>query len=146
MDKNYPEPNVSQEAFENLKKCIPGSFGILTLIAAKAGYNRATAHRAMNQHPEFKRMVKEEKKSLGDLAVSALVRGLQESNPALTIFALKNLIPDQWSDKKKIEFEDKTPLIQKDYIKELIKTDEGFKQLSELALKAANDNLKDNSD
>lgn len=56
-----------------------------------------------NKYPELKEALKISKDALVSKLEQTLYQKALEGNPTLLIFALKNLAPEKWADKKQIE-------------------------------------------
>lgn len=80
---------VSPEAISGIKAAIPGSFGIVGAIAQRAKVSRTTVCNARRQDEEIDSMIKEENENFGDVAETALMKGIREGNQAMIIFALR---------------------------------------------------------
>jgi len=77
----------------NIKKlirgAIPGSGGIKTLIAKRAGISRTTLDQYLSKHADLEKLFEEESESALDAAESQLLRAIQRENLTAIIFFLK---------------------------------------------------------
>ncbi len=79
----------------------------LTSFAAEVDVARSTINEWMEQHPEFSEAVKRAKAKCAawweKRGRDGAEKGAQPGANTLIIFGLKNMAPDEWSDKQEID-------------------------------------------
>ena len=61
-------PKARKLTAEKLKKAIPGTGGILIKIAKKCDINRLTLYTFLKKHPEYNKLIEQEREKLIDIA------------------------------------------------------------------------------
>lgn len=73
-------PHKRKFSKHKFKKAIPGSAGLISVIASRVGCSWNTANSAIKADPELMDMVREEEERIDDLAESVLIQRLRNGD------------------------------------------------------------------
>lgn len=80
---------------DDFMKAIPGSNGVISVVAGRVGCSRRTVYNAINGDPEIKQALYDAREELKDMAESVLFTMIKERNITALIFYLKTQARDR---------------------------------------------------
>ena len=95
---------------EQVLKAIPGSLGIIGVIARKLGVDRSLILDYHTKYPEVAKAIQDEEESKKDLIESAFIDLVNEGNERAILFGMKTLCKDRGYNENQVTAQINLPL------------------------------------